>query len=63
MSAKRAAREIRQQFDSSVATQAARRNLLNALDETGYTGKPDVEPCSRTIRQAVGHPEAPMMTD
>lgn len=51
-----------------------RRDLLDAQAETGYTGKADFEqlesalrrvfePGSETIRKAVGHLEAPMMTE
>jgi len=47
---------------------------LDALTETGYTGKADFEqlgnalrrvfePGGGTIRKAVGHPEAPLMSD
>ena len=72
--ARQTAREILRQFDDRAATPAARRDLLAALTETGYTGKADFEqlesalrhvfePGSETIRKAVGHPEAPMMTD
>jgi hypothetical protein len=72
--ARETAREILRQFDSAVATPGARRDLLNALTETGYTGKADFEqleaalrrvfePGGGTIRKAVGHPEAPLMTD
>lgn len=74
LQARQTAHEILHQFDSVVATPAARRDLLNALAETGYTGKADFEqlenalrrvfePGAGTIRKAVGHPEAPMMTD
>jgi hypothetical protein len=72
--ASQTAREILRQFDSAAATPAARRDLLNALTEVGYTGKADFdhlgnalrrvfEPGSETIRKAVGHPEAPLMSD
>lgn len=72
--ARQTAREILRQFDSAAATPAARRDLLNALTETGYTGRANFEqlenalrrvfePGSKTIRKAVGHPEAPLMTD
>jgi len=72
--ARQTARQILNQFDSAVATPAARRDLLEALAETGYTGRADFgqlenalrrvfEPGGGTIRRAVGHPEAPLMTD
>ena len=72
--ARRTAREILLQFDDRAATPAARRDLLDVLTETGYTGRADFgevenalrrvfEPGSQTIRKAAGHPEAPVMTD
>jgi hypothetical protein len=72
--ARQTAREILRQFDDALAAPAARRELLNVLTETGYTGRADFEqletalrrvfePGSQTIRKAVGHPEAPIMTD
>jgi hypothetical protein len=72
--ARQTAREILLQFDDTTATPAVRRDLLNVLTETGYTGRADFdqlenalrsvfEPGSQTIRKAVGHPEAPLMTD
>lgn len=72
--ARQTAREILYQFDSPVATAAARRDLIEALTEIGYTGRADFERLdnalrhvfeagSRTLRRAVGHPEAPLMAD
>ncbi len=68
------AREILRQFDSPVATPAARRALLDLVADTGYTGKADFdqlesairrvfEPGAGTSRKAVGHPEAPLTTE
>jgi hypothetical protein len=73
-SAREAARAILGQIDSPQATQQARRELLDALTWANWTGRPDFErleqairdvfePGYRSLRRAVGHPAAPVMTD
>ena len=72
--AQQTAREILRQLDNPTATAAARRELLDTLAETAYTGRADFErlgravrdvfePDARRIRRAVGHPAAPMMAE
>jgi hypothetical protein len=72
--AKETARAILGQLDSPRATPAARRALLKILTDVGHTGQLDAdrleaavfdvfEPGSLKIRQAVGHPAAPVMVE
>jgi hypothetical protein len=72
--ARDAARATLGQIDSPQATPRARRELLDALTEAGWTGRPDFarmerairavfEPGHDLVRKAVGHPSAPMMTE
>ncbi len=72
--ARDAAKAIVGQLDSPQATPAARRELLEALTDAGYTGTIDFsrlelairavfEPGYKSISKAVGHPSAPVMTE
>ena len=62
------------QFDNPRATPRARRELLNALTEAAWTGRPDFGVLERAVtavfdagtthvRRAVGHPAAPVTTE
>jgi hypothetical protein len=68
------ARAILDQMDNPRATRQARRELLDAVTEAAYTGRPDFdrleraisavfEPGSTHIRRAIGHPWAPITTE
>jgi hypothetical protein len=68
------AREMLSQMDNPQATPRARRELLDALAETAYSGRPDFERLEHAvsavfdagttqIRRAVGHPSAPVTTE
>ena len=68
------AREVLSQMDNPQATPRDRRELLDALTETAYTGQPDFERLEHAvsavfdagttqIRRAVGHPSAPVTTE
>jgi hypothetical protein len=68
------AREVLSQMDNPRATPRARRELLEALAETAYTGRPDFERLERAVsavfdggttqvRRAIGHPSAPVTTE
>jgi hypothetical protein len=68
------ARAILGQLDNPKATRQARRELLDAVTEAAYTGRPDFErleraisavfePGSTHIRRAIGHPWAPITTE
>ena len=68
------AREVLSQMDSPQATPRARRELLDALAEAAYTGRPDFERLERAVsavfdagatlvRRAIGHPSAPVTTE
>jgi hypothetical protein len=69
-----AARAILGQIDSPRATPRARRELLAAITDANYTGRPDFprieqaardvfEPGASRIRRAIGHPAAPVMAE
>jgi len=68
------AREVLSQMDNPQATPRARRELLEALAETSYSGRPDFERLEHAvsavfdagttqIRRAVGHPSAPVTSE
>jgi hypothetical protein len=68
------ARAILGQLDNPRATKQARRELLDALTEAAYTGRPDFsrleqaisavfEPGTVHIRRTIGHPWAPVTTE
>lgn len=74
--ARATAREMLRQLDNPAATEAARRELIETLSESAYTGPDRVdfdkleravravfEPGSDQIRRAVGHPAAPMTAE
>jgi hypothetical protein len=72
--ARAVAREVLSQMDNPQATPRARGELLEALTETAYTGRPDFERLERAvsavfdagttqIRRAIGHPSAPVTTE
>ena len=68
------ARAVLRQLDNPRATPAARRELLDVLTETAWTGRPDFGMLERAItavfdagstqiRRATGHPAAPVTTE
>jgi hypothetical protein len=72
--ARAAARSMLSQLDSPQATPQARRDLLDAVTDAAWTGKPDLDVLERAvtavfdagttrIRRAIGHPSAPVTTD
>ena len=72
--ARETARAILGQLDNPRATPQARRDLVDVLTDVSYTGRPDFErmeqavravfePGSTTVRRAIGHPAAPVMTE
>lgn len=72
--ARQTAEQILAQFDNASTTPQARTALLDTVSESAWTGRVDsdhlarvvrdvFEPGAGTIRKAVGHPAAPVMTD
>jgi len=68
------ARAVLRQLDNPRATPAARRELLDVLTETAWTGRPDFGMLERAItavfdagstqiRRVIGHPVAPVTTE
>jgi hypothetical protein len=72
--ARATARALLGQFDNPRATLRARRELLDALTEAAWTGRPDFDVLERAVtavfdagtthvRRVVGHPAAPVTTE
>jgi hypothetical protein len=72
--ARETAKEMAAQLDNPAATPAARRELREALAHLAYTGRTDFERLEHavtavfeagygTLRRAVGHPDAALMSD